>query len=150
MQDMSDYTSKTSIENITDDSQILVEDNKSKLNEISSNQLGSLSEKFKKFLPQQFIPNLTTSHLHLKLQEENQKLWNTFHNPPKNLNTDIQSTTRRVCARLDKTQQITIDCSSYTRTMIGNLKTSEKLVESLLNDYKTLLPFAETRKKDFM
>lgn len=114
---------------------------------ISEIQSITFGEKIrKKLLPQQLLQESDGQLQHFlqtRLEEENQKLWSAFQNPPSYLSSDIESTMKRVCTRLDKTQQITVACSSQTRAAIGNIKISVNQVDSLLRDYKTLLPLNE-------
>ena len=114
----------------------------SNLPSVAPSSTSNFGNRIKKLLPQR-SPNKPTSLLHYKLQEANQQLWNAFHSPPQTVSKDIQTTMERIGLRLDKTQHVTVENSNHVRSAIGNLKTCLKLSDSLVNDCKKFLPFAE-------
>ena len=64
----------------------------------------SLSSRIKKLLPQRSSGEIANkSSLFLKLQEANQRLWHSLHSQPDIVQKDVQSTTKRIGLRLDKT-----------------------------------------------
>ena len=101
----------------------------------------SLSNRIKKLLPQRSSGEIAnTSPLFLKLQEANQRLWHSLHSQPDIVQKDVQSTTKRIGLRLDKTQLLAVDNSNQIRSSIQHLRTCRNLVDNVIENSKTFLP----------
>ena len=104
-----------------------------------SNTVGTFRDRFKKLIPHRQAVDLP-SPLHYKLHEANQRWWSSLHSKPEIISKDIQSTTKRIGVRLDKTQQLAIANSNQTRQTIAHLKACSTLIDNIAKDGKVCLP----------
>jgi len=106
-----------------------------------SQQSTSIGDRIKKLLPhRQSVEASNTSPLFVKLQDANHRWWNSLHSQPEVLRKDVQSTTKRIGLRLDKTQSIAVDNSNQIRSSIRNLRTCRSVVDNVIVSSKTILP----------